>query len=144
MTSQQSSRDEGAEPAYESDALRLSDIAGRDAAETAEPPGLVEEEQEIAARDGARRIVLIVAAVGAAAAVVVGLKIAYDRRKASQRCRARVGGRLHDAKDSVAVHFGDAKDAVVHRLGDARGSVVSAAAELPGRGRDALHHLTHR
>ncbi|MCD0442418.1 hypothetical protein LO763_02110 [Glycomyces sp. A-F 0318] len=137
MTSQKDSPDQGAQPAFESDALRLSDIAGRDAAEVRgvddrEPPGLVEDEQEIAARDNIRGIVLAVAAVGVAAAVVVGLKIAYDRRKASHRYRRMVAGHFHDAKDSVAGHLGDARD-----------SIVSVASELPGRGRDVLHQLKH-
>jgi hypothetical protein len=138
MKQQKSSPGKDTEPAFESDALRLSDIAGRDAAETsglrdAEPRGLVEEEQEIAEKDGLRRIVLTVAAVGAAAAVVIGFKIAYDRRKASRRYRTRVAGHLHDAKDSVVHHFGDARD-----------SVMSVASDLPDRGRDVLHQLKHR
>ncbi|SDD47983.1 hypothetical protein [Glycomyces harbinensis] len=148
MKSQKDSPGTNAEPAFESDALRLSDIAGRDAAEIArkrgnEPDHLIEDEQEIAAKDDARQIVLAVVAVGVAAAVVIGLKIAYDRRK-SQRGYRKVVGQLEDAREallSAASELPERGREALHQLDD-RGRVVLH--QLDDRGRDVLHRLKHR
>lgn len=148
MKSQKESPDKNAEPAFESDALRLDDIAGRDAARIAElrgnePDHLIEDEQEIAAKDDARQIILAVVAVGVAAAVVIGFKIAYDRRK-SRRGYRRVVGQLEDARDALISAASDLPDRgreVLHQLDDRGRDVLH---HLDDKGRDVLHHLKHR
>lgn len=123
MKSQKDLQDIGGEPASESDALRLSDIAERDAArieEFGEPEALGPDDDELwpDARNGTRRIVFAAAAVVVVAAAVVGGKIAYDRRKSARG--------YHKA---------------VSALEDARDALISAASELPERGREVLHRV---
>jgi anti-sigma-K factor RskA len=123
MKSHKDLTDISGEPATESDALRLSDIADRDAArieefDAAQAPGTDDEELWPVARNGSRRIAIAAAAVVVVAAAVVGGKIAYDRRKSARG--------YHKA---------------VAALEDARDALISAASELPERGREALQRV---
>jgi hypothetical protein len=125
MKSQKDLPDTNAEPGVETDALRLSDIAGRDSADIGErserdPLGWDEEGPASAAMGGAGRIILGVVVVGVAAAAVVGAKLAYDRRKSARGYRKAVA-----------------------QIEDARDAIISAAAELPERGREVLHKVRH-
>lgn len=126
MKSQKDLQDTGTEPASESDALRLADIAGRDAAqleETDESDAYVADDDELwpVAKIGGRRMVAAAAAVVVVAAAVVGAKMAYDRRKSNRG--------YHKA---------------VAQLEDARDAIISAAAELPERGREVLDRVRNR
>lgn len=124
MAKQQGKVDTSAEPAVESDAIRMSDIAGGEGADVGEP-----QENELMEEDvwqpepkrGVRPVVVAVAAAGLATAAVVAVKIAYNRRR-----KASVYQRALD------------------QLEDARDALLSAAAELPERGREALHRVTRR
>jgi hypothetical protein len=126
MKSQKDLPETGTEPASESDALRLSDIADRDAGRLEE----VEEAGEFGADDelwpvanggGRKAVVLAAAAVVVVAAAVVGGKIAYDRRKSARGYKRAVAA-----------------------LEDARDALMSAASELPERSREVLHRVRNR
>jgi hypothetical protein len=125
MKSQKDRPDTGAEPGVESDALRLSDISGRDSAEIDEVPeeeplGYDEDGYVYDGRGGLRPVFMAVAVVGLAAAAVIGAKIVRDRRRSNHGYRKALG------------HLEDAKDAL-----------VSAASELPERSRDVLQRISH-
>ncbi len=114
-----------AEPGVETDALRLSDIAGRDSTDVGErserdPLGWDEEGPVPGAMSGAGRIILGVVVVGIAAAAVVGAKLAYDRRKSASGYRK-----------------------AIDQIEDARDAIIAAAAELPERGREVLDKVRH-
>lgn len=65
--------------------------------------------------------VVVAAVTAGVAAAVVGVKIAYDRRKAAR-----------------------SRNRVLHHLEDARETLLAVAAELPERGRAVLHRATRR
>lgn len=126
MKTRKEQPDTDTEPAAETDALRLSDIANRDSADIGDLDGpdsldFDGTELEPSGRGGGRTLLLAAVAVGVAAVAVVGFKLAYDRRRSSRGYRQAVD------------HIEDARDAL-----------LSAAAELPERGREALRHFTHR
>lgn len=122
MKSQQDPPRSNAEPGVETDALRLSDIAGRDSVEVPEHEPY-DDEEALVTESGSRtgRIVMILAVAGIAAAAVVGAKIAYDRHRSATGYRR----------------------AVAH-LEDARDAIMSAAGELPERSRAVLQKVTNR
>lgn len=111
------------EPAAETDALRLSDLADNEAipAEPLDEAYAPDDELWSAPRNVRRGLAL--AAVGAVlvAAAVIGGKIAYERRKSDRGYRRAVSA-----------------------LEDARDALLSAASELPERGREVLHRVTDR
>ncbi|MDN3242504.1 hypothetical protein [Glycomyces tritici] len=122
MKSHQDPTRPNAEPGVETDALRLSDIAGRDSVEMYENEPY-DDEEALVTESGSRtgRIVMILAVAGIAAAAVVGAKIAYDRHKSASGYRK-----------------------AVEHLEDARDAIMSAAGELPERSKAVLHRVTHR
>jgi hypothetical protein len=123
MKSQRDTTPRDVEPGVESDALRLSDIAGDDRVEVYETePHLDEDPPASSPERRTARIVMIGVAIGLAAAAAVGAKIAYDRRKSA-----------HGYRKAAAEYLDDAREAL-----------LSAAAELPERGREALQRVTHR
>ncbi|MQM27474.1 hypothetical protein [Glycomyces albidus] len=124
MAEQQGKTDANAEPAVESDAIRMSDIAGGEGAdigELQENEAFDEDVWQPEPKRGIRPIVVAVAAAGIAAVAVVAVKIAYDRRS-----------RAHGYRKAL------------DQLEDARDALLSAAAELPERGREVLHRVTRR
>lgn len=116
MRTQQDPPDTAAEAAAETDALRLSDLSGRDAGFDDGFDG--DFDADDSGPGAGRVVVLAVVAAGVAAVAVIGLKIALDRRKSSRRYRRAVRG-----------------------IEDARDALLSAAAELPERGRDVLQRV---
>lgn len=116
----------GAEPAVESDALRMSDLTNHDSPEMSEahekePFGHDWNDETPTARGGKRRIIIAAVAVGVVAAAVIGVKMAYDRRQSNRVYR----------------------EAVAH-LEDARDALISVASELPERSREVLQRVTNR
>ncbi|MFG3340505.1 hypothetical protein [Glycomyces sp. NPDC048151] len=134
MKSQRDMPKPDAEPGVETDALRLSDIAGDDRPELYEAE--IHDDLPVPASEGrTARIVMIAAVVGIAAAAAVGAKIAYDRRKSAQGYRKAVEY-LDDAREALLTAAAE--------LPDRGREVLSAAAELPERGREALQRVRHR
>ncbi|RRR99388.1 hypothetical protein [Glycomyces terrestris] len=123
MAKQKDAAPEAAEPATETDAIRMSDLAneGADVGELHGKELLDAEEWEREPRRGIRPVVVAVAAAGVAAVAVVAIKIAYDRRS-----------RAHGYRKAL------------EQLEEARDTLLSAAAELPERGREVLHRVTRR
>lgn len=125
MKSQKDLPHTATEPAGETDALRLSDIADADAARIEEygEADQFDPDDDLwpVSGNGGRKIVLVAAAVVVVAAAVVGGKIAYDRRKSARGYRR-----------------------AVEALEDARDALMSAASELPERGREVLQRVKHR
>jgi hypothetical protein len=111
------------EPAGETDALRLADLAESDEvpAEPLDEAYAPDEDLWPAPRDVRRGLALAAVGVVVVAAAVIGGKIAYDRRKSARGYRRAVSA-----------------------LEDARDALLSAAAELPERGREVLHRVTDR
>jgi hypothetical protein len=125
MKSQKDLPHTATEPAGETDALRLSDIADTDAARIEEygESDQFDPDDDLwpVSNNGGRKIALVAAAVVVVAAAVVGGKIAYDRRKSARGYRR-----------------------AVEALEDARDALMSAASELPERGREVLQRVKHR
>ncbi|GAA1660249.1 hypothetical protein GCM10009830_01630 [Glycomyces endophyticus] len=124
MAKQKDSTDEITGPGAEADAIRMSDIAGGEGADIGELHGkelLDEDVWQPEPRRGIRPIVAAVAVAGIAAVTVVAIKLAYDRHHKTHGYRR-----------------------ALEQLEDARDSLMSAAAELPERGREALHRVTRR
>lgn len=111
------------EPAGETDALRLSDLAESETgpAEALDEAYAPDEDLWPAPRSVRRGLALAAVGVVVVAAAVIGGKIAYDRRKSAKGYRRAVSA-----------------------LEDARDALLSAAAELPERGREVLHRVTDR
>jgi hypothetical protein len=115
------------EPAGETDALRLSDLAesetGPAEALDSVHDGAYAPDEDLwpAPRSVRRGLALAAVGVVVVAAAVIGGKIAYDRRKSAKGYRRAVSA-----------------------LEDARDALLSAAAELPERGREVLHRVTDR
>lgn len=114
-------QDHGGEPADESDALRLSDLAENEGARIEFDEYGTDDDLWPAAKRGRGRLVLAAAAVVLVAGAVVGGKIAYDRRKSAKGYRRAVSA-----------------------LEDAREALLSAASELPERGREVLQRVKVR
>ncbi|WP_205325614.1 hypothetical protein [Glycomyces sp. YM15] len=121
MKSQKEMPDHGGEPADESDALRLSDLAENEGARMEFDEYGTDDDLWPAARNGRRTLALAAAAVVVVAAAVVGGKIAYDRRRSAKGYQRAVSA-----------------------LEDAREALLSAASELPERGREALQKVKRR
>ena len=124
MAKQREKTDASAEPAVESDAIRMSDIAGGEGADIGELQENEPTDEDIwqpEPKRGIRPIVVAVAAAGLAAVAVVAVKAAYNRRHKARGYRK-----------------------ALEQLEDARDALLSAAAELPERGREALHRVTRR
>lgn len=148
MKSQQDSSRPNAEPGVETDALRLSDIAGRDSAaqdsaaldgtDLPENEPFAEEEEALMPDQGNRtgRIIMVLAVAGIAAAAVIGAKIAYDRHKSASGYQKAVA-HLEDAREAIMSAAGE-------HFEEARDAIKSAAGELPERSRAVLHKVTHR
>lgn len=109
------------EPGVETDALRLSDVEGKDRVDLYEDEPYEDAVLVPASESRTARIIMIAAVVGLAAAAAVGAKIAYDRRKSARGYRK-----------------------AVDYLDEAREALLSAASELPERGREVLQRVTHR
>ncbi|MEU6859276.1 hypothetical protein AB0B28_10455 [Glycomyces sp. NPDC046736] len=121
MAKQKEVQNNEAVPAAESDALRLSDISGRDSVGTpdVDPDADFEFELPDPTSHGRVRLLLIAVAVaGVAVGAVVGGKMLYERRRSDRLYRRAVANLEH-----------------------ARDALVSVASELPERGRDAIEHF---
>ena len=113
-----------ADPGTESDAIRMSDIAGGEGAdigELQENEPSDEDVWQLEPKRGVRPVVVAVAAAGIAAVAIVAVKIAYNRRS-----------RAHGYRKALA------------QLEDARDALMSAAADLPERGREVLQRVKLR
>jgi hypothetical protein len=125
MKSQRDQPHAAVEPADETDALRLSDIADRDAAriEEYDRADALSPDDDLwpVASGGSHRIAFAAAAVVLVAAAVVGGRIAYKRRKSARGYQK-----------------------AVEALEDARDALISVASELPERGREVLHRVRSR
>lgn len=120
MKSQKELPDYVGEPAGETDALRLSDLAENEGARI-EFDEYGTDDLSPVAENGRRRLAFAAAAVVLVAAAVVGGKIAYDRRRSAKGYQR-----------------------VVTALEDAREALLSAASELPERGREVLQKAKRR
>ncbi|THV23509.1 hypothetical protein [Glycomyces paridis] len=123
MRARQEARDDEAVPGVEADALRLSDMEGRERVDMTSYRGWTPDDDAPPPHASVcrARLVLIGVAVGLAAAGALAVKLAYDRRKAEQ------GHRL-----------------VVAHLEDARSALVSAAGEIPELGREVIDRVRRR
>lgn len=82
---------------------------------------LAEKGQDLLGTIKSRPVIIAAVAAGATAAALIGIKIAYDRRKSSKGYRS-----------------------AVRQLEDARDALVAAASDLPERSRAVVHRVTHR
>lgn len=115
-------RDLPAEAGAEADAIRMADLTENEGADIGELHGKeLLDPDDWEPRRGVNPVVVALVAAGVAAVAVVGLKIAYDRRRSASGYRR-----------------------ALHQLEDARDALISAAAELPERGREVLHRVARR
>ncbi|MDA1359835.1 hypothetical protein O1R50_09390 [Glycomyces luteolus] len=118
MKSQKELAEHGGEPADETDALRLSDLAENEGARIEFDEYGTDDDLWPVAKSGRRRLAFAAAALVLVAGAVVGGKIAYDRRRSAKGYQRAVTA-----------------------LEDAREALLSAASELPERGREVLQKV---